>query len=272
MAVKIPTRIATRISAGLRKYQKVFQQALDRDINESDTVVIIADFLSEVLGFDKYSEITTEFAIRGTYCDLAVKVGTQVRYLIEVKAIGIRLNESHLRQAIQYAATHGVDWVILTNGRTWQVHRMRFEQPVSADLVFDVDLLTATPRSKEVIERLFVLTREGVSKSAIQEFQQQKDASSPFLIAAVLRSDSLVGVLRRELRRISAGAKLNEEELRAVLTDEVLKREVVFGDDAKVAASRVRRAANRALRNRTKSRAPSPEPSDNTDPAESPTS
>ena len=149
---------------------------------------------------------------------------------------------------------------------------MRFEQPVSADLVFDVDLLTATPRSKEVIERLFVLTREGVSKSAIQEFQQQKDASSPFLIAAVLRSDSLVGVLRRELRRISPGAKLNEEELRAVLTDEVLKREVVFGDDAKVAASRVRRAANRALRNRTKSRAPSPEPSDNTDPAESPTS
>ena len=67
MSVKVPDRIATRISAGLRKYQKVFQQARDRDINESDTLVIIADFLSEVLGFDKYSEITTEFAIRGTY-------------------------------------------------------------------------------------------------------------------------------------------------------------------------------------------------------------
>jgi hypothetical protein len=230
MAVKIPARVAARISTGLRKYPKVFQQAFDRDINESDTAVIIADFLSEVLGFDKYNEITTEFAIRGTYYDLAVKVGGQVRYLVEVKAIGIKLNDSHLRQAIQYAATHGVEWVILTNGASWQVHRMRFEQPVSADLVFDLDLLSATPRSKEVIERLFVLTREGVSKSAIQEFQQQKDASSPFLIAAVLQSDSLIGVLRRELRRISPGAKLSEDELRGVLIDEVLKREVALDE------------------------------------------
>ena len=267
MAVKIPARVAARISTGLRKYPKVFQQAFDRDINESDTVVIIADFLSEVLGFDKYNEITTESAIRGTYCDLAVKVGGQVRYLVEVKAIGIKLNDSHLRQAIQYAATHGVEWVILTNGASWQVHRMRFEQPVSADLVFDLDLLSATPRSKEVIERLFVLTREGVSKSAIQEFQQQKDASSPFLIAAVLQSNSLIGVLRRELRRISPGAKLSEDELRGVLIDEVLKREVAFGDDAKVAASRVRRAANRALRNRAKSSVPRPAPPDEPAPA-----
>ncbi|MDA1315608.1 MAG: hypothetical protein O2968_19945 [Acidobacteria bacterium] len=111
-----------------------------------------------------------------------------------------------------------------------------------------------------------------MSKSAIQEFQQQKDASSPFLIAAVLLSDPLIGVLRRELRRISPGAKLEDDELRGVLTDEVIKREVAFGADAKSAAIRVRRAANRALRNRTKSTEPSPEPPDEPDPTVAPDS
>ena len=55
----IPKRVSDRLTVGLRKYQKIFASARDRDVNESDTVVIIADFLSEVLGFDKYAEITT---------------------------------------------------------------------------------------------------------------------------------------------------------------------------------------------------------------------
>ena len=93
----VPRRVADRISAGVKKYQRIFSAARDRDINESDTVVIIADFISEVLGFDKYSELTTEFSIRGTYCDLAVKVEDEVFFLVEAKAVGITLKERLFR-------------------------------------------------------------------------------------------------------------------------------------------------------------------------------
>ena len=196
----------------------------------------------------------------------------QVRFLIECKAIGITLNEAHLRQATQYAATHGTDWVILTNGATWQVHRMKFEQPVSAELVFDVNLLEARPRSKEAAERLFLLTREGISKSAIHQFQLEKDASSPFLIAAVLRNDSMIGALRRELRRVSPGAKLDEEDLRTTLTEDVLKRDVVVGDKAASATKRVRRTANRLLRRRSVAKPSEPEPLKSTGGPAAPTS
>ena len=256
--MRIPDKIAQRISAGIRKYHKVLSLARDRDINESDTVVIIADFLSEVLGFDKYVDITTEFSIRGSYCDLAVKLGGQVRFLIEAKAIGIALSEPHLRQTINYAAQHGVDWVILTNGATWQVYKMRFEQPIEADLVFTMDILGTKPRNREAIERLFLLSREGIAKSAIEEFQQQKDACGPSLIGALLRSDPLLSALRRELRRISPAAKIDESELREILSDDVLKREVVVGDEAKSAATRVKRASGRLLRKTPKKPASPP--------------
>lgn len=50
----------------LRKYQRVLESARKRDVNESDTSVIVKDMLSDLLGYDKYEEVTTELAIRST--------------------------------------------------------------------------------------------------------------------------------------------------------------------------------------------------------------
>lgn len=91
---------------------------------------------------------------------------------------------------------------------------------------------------------------------------KQKDASSPFLISAVLQSDPIIAVLRRELRRISPRASIDDNDLRSILAEEVLKRDVVSGNNAKSAASRVRRAAKRALRKRAESADPNPSPVD----------
>ncbi len=38
-----------------------------------------------------------EFAIRGTFCDLAIKMDGKVEFLIEAKAIGRELKDNHLR-------------------------------------------------------------------------------------------------------------------------------------------------------------------------------
>jgi hypothetical protein len=249
----VPNRVAERIIAGLKKYPKIVVAARDRDINEADTVVIVTDFLSEVLGFDKYSgEITTEFSIRGTYCDLAVKVDGKVLYLLEVKAIGLALKEGHLRQAVHYAADHGVDWVVLTNGATWNIYKVRFEKPIAHELVFSLDIASAQPRDGDTIERLFLLSKEGLAKSAIDAFREQKQACNPLLVGAVLMSEPIVTVLRRELRRISPNARIDDEEVLNVMRNEVLKREIVEGDEARTASSQVKRAAGKALRQRSK--------------------
>lgn len=246
----VPKKVAARIATGLRKYQDVLQAAKGRDVNESDTVVIVQDFLSEVCGYDKYGEVTTEFAIRGTFCDLAVKVDGKVAFLIEAKAIGVGLKERHLRQAIGYASQNGIEWVVLTNGAVWSVYRLRFEKPIACDLVFSLDLLSASPRDTEVVEKLFTLSREGLAKSAIEVFQEKREALSPFLVGAVLQSDPMISVLRRELRRISPGATIHADELREVLAEEVLKRDVVEGDEARIAGGRVRRSSATRLRRR----------------------
>lgn len=106
----IPSKAVDRIRDGLRRFQPILSAAKARDVNESDTVVIVTDLLQEVFGYDKYSEITSEHIIRGTFCDIAVKIGGSLAFLLEVKAIGTDLKDQHVKQAIDYAANQGVEW------------------------------------------------------------------------------------------------------------------------------------------------------------------
>lgn len=123
----IPGRVSDRLTAGLKKFQPIIQSAKQRDVNESDTVIIVTDMLSELFGYDKYSEITSEFAIRGTFCDLATKIDGHVQCIVEVKAAGTELKENHIKQAVDYAANQGVDWVALTNASIWKVYKLTLQ-------------------------------------------------------------------------------------------------------------------------------------------------
>lgn len=147
---KVAKKVADRFAKTVGAFQRVLADAKDRDVNESDTVTIITDILSDVLGYDKYSDITSEQAIRGTYCDLAVKHDGKAKFLIEVKAIGLTLRENHLRQAVNYGANQGIPWVVLTNGLRWEIYRIKFEQPIAHEVVCAFDFLDLSPRKVDM--------------------------------------------------------------------------------------------------------------------------
>ena len=73
----VPKRVADRFVKTVGKFKQILSIAKDRDVNESDTVAIVKDMLSEIFGYDKYLEITSEFAIRGTFCDIAINPSLQ---------------------------------------------------------------------------------------------------------------------------------------------------------------------------------------------------
>jgi hypothetical protein len=244
----VPSRAAERIAYNLKKFQPIVQSAKQRDVNESDTVIIVTDMLSELFGYEKYGDITSEISVRGTYCDLATKLDGHVQCLIEVKAAGMELKESHTKQAIDYAANQGVDWVVLTNASQWKVYNVTFTKPVGQDLVLDLDILTLNAKNSECIRSLFLLAKEGFIKSALGEFSAQRQALNRFYIAATLLTDHVLDVLRRELRHISPDVKIDTEQIKAVLTQEVLKRDVIEGEKADEARKKVNRSINRILK------------------------
>ena len=238
----IPQKVADRLVAGIKRFQPVLSAAQSRDVNESDTVIIITDMLSDVFGYDKYSELTSEKSIRGTYCDLATKIEGAVQSLIEAKAINLELKDNFVRQAVDYASNEGVDWVVLTNGIFWRIYKVTFSKPIDHELILEINFLALNSHNSSDLEQLFLFTKESWAKSALGDYYDQKQALSRFSVSAVLLTKPVLSVIRRELRLISPDVKIGTDQIRSVLEQEVLKREVLEGGKADEARKRIGKA------------------------------
>src|SRR5687767_11400906 len=178
----IPKKVQERLTTGIKTFQPVLTAAKARDLGEADTVRIVTDMLAEMFGYDKYTEITSEFAVRSTYCDIATKIDGKLQTLIEVKAIGLELKDNHVRQAIDYAANQGIDWVVLTNGMVWRVYKVMFAKPIDQELVCDFDFCALSPKKDADLDLLLLLAKEGWTKSILGDFHEQKQALSRYFV------------------------------------------------------------------------------------------
>lgn len=246
----IPIKVNDRLTAGIKKFQPIIANAKSRDINESDTVILLTDIFNEVLGYDKYSEITSEYAIRSTYCDLAIKFNDKLQYLIEVKAIGLELKDNFVKQAVDYAANQGVDFVILTNGQLWRVYKVSFGKPIDQETVLEFNFLDLNYKNIEDIEKMYYLCKEGWMKSTLYDYHSQQQVLSKFFIGALIMTDTVINLVRRELRKMSPDIKINDDQIRHVIQQEVLKREVVEGEKADEARKKIIRLANKLAKSR----------------------
>jgi hypothetical protein len=161
--------------------------------------------------------------------------------LIEVKAIGIDLKDVHAKQAVDYASNQGVDWVILTNGINWRVYKVNFTKPISQELVYEFNFLELSSKRKRDIELLYPLTKEGVTKSSLKIYHDQKQALSRFYLGALLLTDKYLTSIQRDLRKLSPGIKIELEEIEEVLKNELFKREVIESEMIKTAGRKINR-------------------------------
>jgi hypothetical protein len=110
-----------------------------------------------------------------------------------------------------------------------------FKKPIEARVVAEFDLLALDRTSETDLEKIYILTREGLVKGAVVEFTEKQSATSKFLVAAVLVNDAdVLNCIRRELRRIT-DIMVPTEVIADVLRHEVIKRETLEGDDSQSA-------------------------------------
>ena len=235
----VPKKVEERLRGSLKRLVPIILQQKSRDVSEADTVTLVKDVLSDAMGYDKYAELTSEHSIRGTFCDLAVKVADKLVQMIEVKSAGTTLDDRHVKQAIDYASNQGVEWVLLTNGSVWRIYQVVFAKPIDKRLLAEFDLTSLDFKKDESIEAIYPPTKEGFSKGAHLELRDHQDATSRYLLAALLvENDSVVSAVRRELRRL-VDVLVDEESIIKVLRAEVIKRDTLEGPEAEAALKKV---------------------------------
>ena len=104
------------------------------------------------------------------------------------------------------------------------------------------------PKSEEHLQLVWLLAKEGWHKAGLDEYQMHRQALSRFFLGAVILSEPVLEIVRRELRRLSPGVKIEVEEIKKVVMQDVLKREVIEGEKAEEACKQFKKASNKALR------------------------
>lgn len=256
--LKISKKVLDRFTNTIKKYQTVANMHKTQDVPEATTVTLVKDIMADVFGFDKYAELTSELQIRGTYCDLAVKIEGKFRYLIEVKSAGSTLNDSHIKQALDYGAKSGIYWIVLTNSIEWRLYKIIPGQHYSYEEITTLQFLNVSSKSEDDIQKLFLFCREGISSDAMEQFHQHTQMLNRFVIAQLTTSEPVLQLLRRELKRIFPELKVDVEHISDILINDVLKRDVIEGEKVKETQAMIKKAAAKIARQSAKKVAETP--------------
>jgi predicted type IV restriction endonuclease len=222
---KWETAARERMRTAIKKFAKPLADLVARDANEGDTRLLVTDMLCEGFGFDKYSELTTEYRVKGEFADYGIRIEKELIAFLEVKRVTTKLAAKHLRQVETYAVNEGVEWVILTSGVVWQVYHITGGLPIIVDLALEVDLLSENTLPHKA-NQLYYLTRESLKRRQIDALWQAKRATSPKSLAKVLCSDTVVTAIRKELKR-TTGQSVTDVEIVRLLKETVLIPECV---------------------------------------------
>lgn len=128
---------------------------------------------------------------------------------------------------------------------------MTFGKPIGQELVVNIDFAELSGKNAKDVDSLFLFCKEGWIKSVLGEYHTQKQALSRFFLGAMILSDPVLQIIRRELKRLSPDVRVETEEIKEVLISEVIKRDVVEGENADDAKKKIVRAASRHLREKS---------------------
>ena len=220
------TAVRGRVAAAVDRLSGPLAELAERDANDGDTRMLVADFFSVGLNFSKYQDLTTEYRTSGDSIDYAIVLDGELFAPVEVCRIGQELDLRNIQMSRRLAVDKGADWVFLTNGRVWRVYHMRPDpnggtpQPVT---VVDVDLLDADSYERNV-DGLFHLTRESVEHGRLESLRRWREKSEAAPLARALLSEEVVAAVRARLREGAEhpGHLGEDDRIRRVLTEEIL--------------------------------------------------
>ena len=196
------------IKKRIKAYCAIFKDAQEKMKKEADIVMYIVEFFKDILGYDVFNEISKEYQVKDKYCDIAIKLGSEVAFLIEVKQPGIRLIDKHIEQAENYAMRSGTKWVILTNGCEWRLYHLSFdeEEGIVSSLVFKIDFIKEfVEKPDEVIEKILYLHKKHYLKGELEKYWKKETMLVPTSIVKALFSIKSLKAISREINK---GAKV----------------------------------------------------------------
>ncbi len=159
--IKLTVSLKSRIISGIKKFKNVLGESLELGINRFNTSTVVIDMFKEILGYDKYSEIISDYGIKNSSCVAAVKKSGKLLFLLDIYPVDINVMPIQGLQLDSYGQYQNMDYVIVTNGIYWKVFIIDWTNN-SSNLDYEFDFMTLDQKNLSDLEKLQKLCRENL--------------------------------------------------------------------------------------------------------------
>jgi len=202
-------KIDKDIRQNIKEAQKIIQEVSKADGNEAETRRRIERIFSITMGYDTFKHVTREHAVQAMggseYCDYALFVEEgktdKPKVMVEIKAVNIDLAQKHLKQVSSYAINKGCEWVLLTNGREWELHHVSFVQPPQVKLMEKWNLLN--DEIADLVDKFYLVGYRNVKKGGLDERWSKMSVLDSENLIRILVSEESIKMIRRELKKVT---------------------------------------------------------------------
>lgn len=163
------------------------------EMNEKNVEFKIIQPLIEILGWDLYMDVESEYTVqvgsKRYRVDYALSIGEAPAIFVEAKSSSSDLNGEYQDQLTSYMHQTGTDWGLLTNGNRFQILKLNAESKLADNSVlaeFSIDSIEQEWNTMEVLSKEMIQSGEsyhlaeelGTKKKALQEIEENKEAIS----------------------------------------------------------------------------------------------
>ncbi len=220
----IPYKILNRLRKKHARLSKLLREAITRDINKMDTVRLVGKILSNLFGYDKFTDLTREFEIDGSFLDFAVQEETPNRFLVEVKTFRSHIDQEDIKRFVNNALERDFKWVLVTNGIRWKMYEICPEEKTKRRLRLSFNFLTLSLDDEDDQQRLFLLSREGINKNNILEFSEYRKVANNFRINMNTQDEFFFNEIGRNFKYTFPKIQVENDTLFDVLTKRLNRR------------------------------------------------
>lgn len=201
--------------AGIREARRLMEDVQKMDGNEAETRRRVERIFETIMNYDAFKHLSREHAVHGAgdteHMDFAIKiVPDKVYMVVELKRVNVDLSKNHLKQASRYAIDIGSEWILLTNGRQWELYHIEFGQPPETRLIERWNLMLDDVN--ELVEKFELISLQNLKRGVLDKLWEKQGALTPDCLLRIILAEDAIRLYKNAIRR-DTGVSVHPEDI-----------------------------------------------------------
>ena len=159
------TVVTKRLKKKIDSAKEKILNIKNRDLEEDDIKRLFIDILSDLLGFNKESEIIDLKTNKKSCCYLGIQIDGEIKFIMQCSAPKFNLKNRLIEKTFEIGSKYHAEWLVKTNAIKWEIYQSKCDEPNEYDLSCQFNFIDLNLKNKVDLAHILLICKEAHVKS-----------------------------------------------------------------------------------------------------------